>query len=128
MKFGYTIMYVENVEQTVAFYEAAFGLTRRFIHEGGYAEMDTGDTTLAFVSLEVAEAAEMPLLKPSLDGPAHAVEVAFVTDDVAASFTQAVDAGAKVVTEPTKKPWGQTVSYVRDINGFVVEICSPIAT
>lgn len=50
MKFGYTIMYVENVEQTVEFYEAAFGLSRRFIHEGGYAEMDTGDTTLAFIN------------------------------------------------------------------------------
>ena len=45
MKLGYTILYVSDVEKTVAFYEAAFGLTRRFIHEGGYAEMDTGETT-----------------------------------------------------------------------------------
>lgn len=127
MKFGYTIMYVSDVEQTVMFYEAAFGLIRRFIHEGGYAEMDTGDTTLAFVSLEIAKAAEMPILEPSTDGPSHAVEVAFVTDDVAASFAHAVDAGAGVVAEPKAKPWGQTVSYVRDINGFLVEICSPVS-
>jgi len=127
MKFGYTILYVSDVEKTVAFYEAAFGLTRRFIHEGGYAEMDTGETALTFVNLEVAKANGVSFLEPSIDGPAHAVEVAFVTDDVAASFARAVEAGSAVVAEPKKKPWGQTVSYVRDLNGFLVEICSPVA-
>jgi predicted enzyme related to lactoylglutathione lyase len=127
MKFGYTILYVKDVEQTVAFYEAAFGLVRRFIHEGGYGEMDTGETTLAFVSLEIAKAAGVSFLEPSADGPSHAVEVAFVTDDVATSFAHAVDAGAAAVAEPKEKPWGQTVSYIRDINGFLVEICSPVA-
>lgn len=127
MKFGYTILYVGDVEKTVAFYEAAFGLTRRFIHEGGYAEMDTGETALAFVNLEVARTNGVSFLEPSTDGPAHAVEVAFVTDDVAANFARAVEAGADVVAEPKEKPWGQTVSYVRDLNGFLVEICSPVA-
>ena len=126
MKFGYTILYVNDVEQTMRFYEAAFGLIRRFIHEGGYAEMDTGDTTLAFASFEVAQAAGLSFLEPSVDGPSHAVELAFVTDDVAAAFAQAVLAGAESVAEPTQKPWGQIVSYVRDINGFLVEVCSPI--
>jgi len=127
MKFGYTILYVSDVEQTVTFYEAAFGLSRRFIHEGGYAEMDTGETTLAFASLEVAKSNGVSFLEPSADGPSHAVEVALVTDYVAASFARAVDAGAAVVAEPKEKPWGQTVSYVRDVNGFLVEICSPVA-
>lgn len=127
MKFGYTILYVRDVEKTVAFYEAAFGLTRRFIHEGGYAEMDTGQTALAFVNLEVAKANGVAFLESSGDGPAHAVEVAFVTDNVAASFAHAVEAGAVAVAEPKVKPWGQTVSYVRDLNGFLVEICSPVA-
>ncbi len=126
MKFGYTILYVNDVEQTMRFYEAAFGLIRRFIHEGGYAEMDTGDTTLAFASFEVAQGAGLSFLEPSADGPSHAVELAFVTDDVAAAFAQAVLAGAESVAEPTQKPWGQIVSYVRDINGFLVEVCSPV--
>jgi predicted enzyme related to lactoylglutathione lyase len=33
---------------------------------------------------------------------------------------------AKSVSPPTQKPWGQTVSYVRDNNGFLIEICSEI--
>ena len=26
--------------------------------------------------------------------------------------------------EPHAKPWGQVVAYVRDLNGFLVELCS----
>lgn len=51
MKLGYTLLYVDDVEKTMAFYSKAFG-------------------------------------------------------------------------KPTKKPWGQVVSYVRDCNGLLVEICS----
>jgi len=24
-------------------------------------------------------------------------------------------------------PWGQTIAYVADINGFLVELCTPMA-
>lgn len=33
MKFGYTILYVQDVAEAVQFYELAFGLERRFIHQ-----------------------------------------------------------------------------------------------
>ena len=51
MKFGYTLLYVVDVPKTVAFYETAFGLKRKFVHESGYGEMETGATKLGFVSL-----------------------------------------------------------------------------
>ena len=55
VRFGYTILYVPDVRATIAFYEAAFGLTPRFLHESNlYAEMETGDTTLAFAGEEMA--------------------------------------------------------------------------
>ena len=54
MQFGYTILYVEDVTQTIAFYEAAFGFQRRFIHEAGdFGELETGATALAFSSLRL---------------------------------------------------------------------------
>jgi predicted enzyme related to lactoylglutathione lyase len=126
MKFGYAILYVPNVERTVEFYESAFGLRRKFVDAAGYAELETGETTLAFVSLEVAKAGGIPILPPSSDDPPHAIEVALVTDDVAGSFEHAIKNGAVSIAEPADKPWGQTVSYVRDINGFLIEICSPV--
>ncbi len=33
MKFGYTIIYVESVEETLAFYQRAFGFALKFLHE-----------------------------------------------------------------------------------------------
>jgi len=56
MKLGYTIIYVADVVATVAFYEKAFGLARRFVHESNlYAEMETGSTTLGFAGEAMAE-------------------------------------------------------------------------
>ena len=63
MKFGYTIIYVADVPKTVSFFEAAFGLSRRFIHESNlYAEMETGETTLAFAGNETAEMTGLAIL------------------------------------------------------------------
>lgn len=126
MKFGYTILYVKDVEKTVAFYEAAFRLKRKFVHESGYGEMDTGETKLAFASVELAKSNGVFFIDAKPEGPAPAVEVAFVTQDVAEAFAAAVKAGAVPVAQPKQKPWGQVVGYVRDLNGFLVEICSPI--
>lgn len=54
------------------------------------------------------------------------MEIAFTTKDVEKTYAQAVKASAKEVQKAEKKPWGQAVSYVRDINGFLMEICTPI--
>lgn len=127
MKFGYTIVYVADVRAAAEFYGAAFGLATRFVHESGdYAELDTGETTLAFATHQLGEA-NLPAGYTPLDGlPAPAgIELAFVTDDVAAAVASAVAAGATLVREPTLKPWGQTVAYVRAPDGVLIELCTP---
>src|SRR5512139_1505049 len=49
MQLGYTIVYVSDVAASLAFFERAFGLERRFLHDsGGYGELATGSTTLGF--------------------------------------------------------------------------------
>lgn len=126
MKFGYTILYVSDVSQTVAFYEQAFALKRRFIHESGcYAEMETGATALAFAQQDFVMGSH-PFRAVSSNEPAPAMEVGLVTNDVEAAYQRAVASGAVPVSEPHAKPWGQIVSYVRDCNGFLVEICSEV--
>lgn len=125
MKFGYTILYVEDVTTTVNFYEKAFDLKRAFVHESNqYAEMQTGATKLAFASFEMAKLnvpqfaniKKMEALPPA--------ELAFIADDVELAFNKAVSAGALEIKKPMQKPWGQIVGYVTDCNGFLVEICS----
>ena len=41
--------------------------------------------------------------------------------------TLALAAGATAVRPPTRKPWGQSVSYVRDPDGVLVELCTSMA-
>lgn len=129
MKFGYTLLYVRDVAETLEFFERAFGLKRKFLHvdeDKGYGELNTGTTTLGFVSHAQARSVGIEFVEQQLAGPAQAVEIGFVTDDVASAYEKAVDMGATPVASPSEKPWGQTVSYVRDINGFLVEVCSEV--
>lgn len=130
--YSYTILYVENVEKTLAFYTEAFGFTQKLLTpEKDYGELDTGSTTLAFAAYSVAEYNGIQIQKHRQSGGDAQMpppfEVAFVTDDIDATWKQALAAGALVVKEPAVKPWGQTVGYVKDINGFLVEVCTPVA-
>ena len=129
MKLGYVILYVPDVEASVSFYEQAFGLKRRFVADSAYGELDTGATALGFVSEALSESNGLRF-RPSRPGDAQSppAEVAFVVDDPRSAFDRAVRAGAAPVKEATEKPWGQTVAYVRDLNGFIVELCTPVAT
>jgi lactoylglutathione lyase len=126
MKLGYVILYVDNVVSTVEFYERAFNLKRRMLDdEHNYGEIETGSTRLAFAAR--AFASQMLPIELAQMGPTKAappVELGFIAADVAAAFRRAVAAGAVEIKPPETKPWGQTVGYVRDLNGFLVEICS----
>jgi lactoylglutathione lyase len=127
MRFGYTIIYVPDVEATMQFYKKAFNLNEAFLHESKqYGELSTGDTKLAFVSEALSEMNGVSFVKNSRKNTAPGFEIALVADDVSKAYAHAVDAGAMIVTEPASKPWGQWVAYVRDNNGVLVEICSPI--
>lgn len=127
MKLGYTIIYVANVPEAVTFYRDAFGLKERSMHESNlYGEMETGETVLAFADESSVELGGVAFVPNERKAAPAGWEIAFVTDDVGASFDRAVAAGCAPVLTPAEKPWGQLVSYVRDINGCLVEICSPV--
>ncbi|KIA77935.1 Uncharacterized protein ysfE [Parachlamydia acanthamoebae] len=126
MHLGYIIIYVLDVSATISFYEKAFGLKLRFMHESNqYAEMETGQTTLAFANENFAMASLQ--FRPNRQKEqAAGAEIAFVVESVEEKFKHAVNFGAVEVAKPVQKPWGQIVSYVRDNNGFLVELCSAI--
>lgn len=126
MKLGYTLFYVDDVIKTMNFYEKAFGIQKGFLHEDQYGEMLTGETKLGFVNHKTASSHGFAYEKSNLKKNPFCFELGFVTDNVELAFKKAVEAGSAVVSEPKTKPWGQVVSYVRDCNGMLVEICSPI--
>ncbi len=127
MKLGYTLIYVDDVEKTMKFYKDAFSLEMGFIHPSkDYGEMITGETKLGFVDHKTARSHGFQYTPISGDKNPPGVELGFISADVEKSYQQAINHGATSVSRPDKKSWGQVVAYLKDINGFLIEICSEI--
>ena len=129
MKYGYTIIFVSSVVETLEFYKNAFGFDVKFVHESkAYGELDTGGTTLAFASHEMGDMnLEGKYIKANVKDNPFGIELAFVTEEVVSAYSKAVESGAVPIKEPEKKPWGQLVGYVRAVDGSIIELCSPIS-
>ena len=130
VKFGYTIIYVSDVDEALSFFESAFGMSRRLItEERDYGELDTGETVLAFASHGLGETnfSGGYISATETDKPLG-IEIALVADDVSSTHQAALKNGAVELKSPATKPWGQTVSYVRCPSGILLELCTPIAT
>lgn len=127
MQFGFTIIFVPDVAAAIDFYERAFDARRKVVTEA-FGMLDTGAITLAF-GAEANERRELDALGDGLpfranrsDDITAGVQISFIAEDVQASFSRAIEAGATVVYAPKLMPWGQWVSRVRDLNGVLVSI------
>ncbi len=126
IKFGYAILYVSDVLKSIEFYEKAFGFSRKFIAPGNeYGELMTGEATLGFAAKTHAKK-NLPkgFIESSMEQLPFGIEIGFVTDDVDAVLKNAKQYSGIIVAEPQQKPWGQTVCYLRDPDGFLVEVCT----
>jgi lactoylglutathione lyase len=128
IKFAYTILYVRDVTKTVTFYENAFGFTRKFVTpENDYGELQSGETTLSFASIPLAKSnLTAGFTESSLANKPFGIEIGFTTENVEETVLKALNAGAVIVENPKTKPWGQIVAYIRDLDGFLIEICTPM--
>ena len=124
--FGWTVLYVQNVDESIDLYVNAFNLSLKFRHpDGGYAEFDTGATTLAICDQSfVSETIGIDLASVNRVPNGN---ITLVVDDVATAYAHAVANRARVIHEPVEKPWGQTSSYVADLDGNLIEIATAVS-
>jgi lactoylglutathione lyase len=129
VQFGYTILYVADVPAALAFYEQAFGFQRKFISpESDYAELITGTTTLSLCAVHLASTnLSDGFVHSTLHNKPFGIEMGMVTDDVDAVLKNVDSAGGIVIEAAKQKPWGQIVAYVRDLDGFLIEVCTSMA-
>jgi len=132
MHLATAVLYVDDgtVPAVLEFYERAFGLTRRFYDAAyQYGELATGPATVA-VAAHATGKLLMPggYVAPPPGTPVTNTELAFTTDDVPAAFERAMAAGAALVAAPYAVPWGQTVAYVRSVEGTLIGLCTPLPT
>ncbi|NOL35242.1 VOC family protein [Bacillus safensis] len=125
MKMKYTILYVNDVEASIHFYQHVLGFPIKLRVES-YVEFDTGDVTLSINSRQdVKEAVGLPV--PEANQASHTFEIGFVVDDVEQTIASMKKKGVSIIKEPAKKPWGQTVAYVSDPDGHFIEICDAVS-
>ena len=112
VKFGYTINYVPNVDDTLSFFEKAFEMKRRFItEENDYGELETGETVLAFSSHELGQSNFSGGYISSSDSDKPlGTEIALITNDVDVTHQSAIQHGAIELKSPETKPWGKQCS------------------
>ena len=130
MLYAYTILYVSDVNANIQFYQKAFGFSPKFITpEGDYGELISGSTTLAFASHELGESNfRGGFQRSQVKNQPFGIELVFSSEELEADFQKAVSAGATIAAEVESKPWGQQVGYLRDINGFLIELCTPMSS
>ncbi len=128
MNFSYTILYVENVSTQMSFYKQAFGFTQKLLTpEEDYGELNTGATVLAFGKHELTESnLSEGYLKSSPKSKPFGIEIGITTQNVDAAIEKVIQAGGTLYEPKQTKPWGQEVAYVRDPEGFLIEICTPM--
>lgn len=128
IQYAYTILYVDDVPKSIDFYQNAFGFNQKFLTpEKDYGEVNSGTTTLAFANIELGNSNfQNGFQKSNIKEKPFGIELAFTTHNVEKIMEKAIKNGASQLAETVTKPWGQKVGYVRDINGFIIEICTPI--
>ncbi len=121
MRLAAAVVFVDDVEAAMAFYERAFGFARKFYDpEYGFGELDTGSATLAFASHACADYVTRGAYERL--SPGASIELAFTMDDVEPAYRKAIEEGGEVVTEPWSPPWGGTISYLRAPEGTLIAL------
>lgn len=94
---------------------------------GATGELETGEASLSLATHELADT-NLPGVHIRADEPVvlQAMGISLVTRDVASAHARALREGAIELSAPVTKPWGQVVSYVRALDGYLIELCSPV--
>jgi lactoylglutathione lyase len=118
---GYVILFVGDLERSIAFYRDVVGLQFR-LRGDGYAEFATEGTR--FGLYERGRLPELIGREPTVSGPGG--EVVFLVEDVDAEAERLQAAGAAILSGPVDRAWGHRTLHVEDPDGFVVELAQEI--
>lgn len=121
----YVVLIVAQLERSLSFYTETLGLELQH-RADAYAQIRAGTTRLALYTRDaMEETLGEPLDVPSTSAPSF--ELGFKVTDCDAAFAELVAAGAPPVTRPTTRPWGQRTAYVRDPDGYLIELAQDLA-
>jgi predicted enzyme related to lactoylglutathione lyase len=122
MKFISTRIITADVDRLVAFYEKVTGVTAVWGSEL-FAEIPTPIGTLAIGSEETVSLFGAGSAEPAANRSAI---LEFIVDDVDSEYDRLRDRVGEVVAEPTTMPWGNRALLLRDPDGNLVNLFTPV--
>ena len=119
---GYVIVFVEDLERSLAFYRDVIGLPFR-LQGDGYVEFATEGSRFGLYDRDrLHELTGQDSTAPARPGG----EVVFLVADVDAEAERLRAAGATILAGPVDRVWGHRTLHVEDPDGFVVELAEEI--
>jgi lactoylglutathione lyase len=119
---GYVILFVDDLERSLAFYRDVIGLPFR-LQGDGYVEFATQGTRFGLYDRgRLGELTGQDSTAPGRPGG----EVVFLVADVDAEAERLRAAGATLLKGPVDRAWGHRTLHVEDPDGFVVELAEEI--
>ena len=119
---GYVILFVADLERSVAFYRDVIGLPFK-LRGDGYVAFATEGSRFGLYDRDRLE----ELTGQGAEAPGQpAGEVVFLVEDADAEARRLEAAGVTILTGPVDRPWGHRTVHVEDPDGFVVELAVEI--
>jgi predicted enzyme related to lactoylglutathione lyase len=112
----------DDVARLAAFYEQVTGTPATW-STPDFAELRTPVGTLAIGSTRTVALFGAGSARPADN---HTVIVEFLVEDVDAEYERLRAAAPEVVTEPTTMPWGNRSLLLRDPDGNLVNLFTPV--
>jgi lactoylglutathione lyase len=119
---GYVILFVGDLDRSVAFYRDVIGLPFKLQGEG-YVEFATQGARFGLYDRNRLQ----ELTGQGTEPPDHpGGEVVFLVEDVDAEAERLREAGATILRGPVDRAWGHRTLHLEDPDGFVVELAGEI--
>jgi catechol 2,3-dioxygenase-like lactoylglutathione lyase family enzyme len=110
---------VEKLEASLAFYRDMLGMKVNS-EDNGFAEFKLGETPLALYERKQATA----MFPERFMSAAGGVVIALQVENVDKTCDDLRSKGIKLFEEPKVTTWGQTVAYLHDPDGYIIELTS----
>jgi lactoylglutathione lyase len=116
----YILVYVSDMQRSVAFYRDILGLPLRFTTPG-WSEFETGSVALA-LHRGSDERLEERLSEQGGRPPAGVAHLAFVVENIQLAYEGLKARGANFSLPPQKQVTGNTLAVLHDPDGFGITI------
>ncbi len=110
---------VEDLPISREFYEQKLGLVVNST-DTGFVDYKLGETPLALFEKKHASA----MFLPKYMHPSGGVVIALQVDNVVKTCKELIEKDIKIFEGPKTTSWGQTVAYLHDPDGHIIELTS----